>query len=91
MLVTLYKIGEVYFCLLGTNHGFHVKAENDERFTAVGSRCHHNLNYENFTLSFGRLRQKLYQNVPAHAARLFVFFQPIKLRIFDVVVAVVVS
>ena len=33
----LYKTGEVYFRLLGTN-GFHIKAEN-ERFTAAGSRC----------------------------------------------------
>ena len=32
MLVTLHKIGEVHFRLLGTNHdGFHVKAIN-ERF-----------------------------------------------------------
>ena len=37
MLVTLYKEGEVYSRLLGTN-GFHVKAKN-ERFTAVGWRC----------------------------------------------------
>ena len=37
MLVTLYKIGEVYFRLLGTN-GFHEKAEK-EKFSAAGSRC----------------------------------------------------
>ena len=41
MLVTLYKIGEVYFRLLPTN-GFHVKAEN-ERFDCCG-----------FALSSGR-------------------------------------
>ena len=57
MLVTLYKIGEVHFHLLGTN-GFHVKAEN-ERFTAAGSRCRQNLKNENFTSSFGRLRQQI--------------------------------
>ena len=55
MLIALYKIGGVHFRLLGTN-GFHVKAKN-ERFTAVSSRCRQNLKYENFTSSFGRLRQ----------------------------------
>ena len=43
--------------MLGTN-SFHVKAKN-ERFTAAGSRCRNNLKYENFTSSFGRLRQKI--------------------------------
>ena len=57
MLVTLYKIGEELFCLFGTN-GFHVKAKN-KRCTAADSRCHQNLKYENFTSSFGRLRQKI--------------------------------
>ena len=56
MFVTLYETGEGHFCLLGTN-SFHVKAEN-ERFTAAGSRCRQNFKYENFTPSFGRLRQK---------------------------------
>jgi len=55
-LITLYKIGEVHFRLLGTN-GFHVKAKN-QRFTAAGSRCRQNLKDENFT-SFGRLRQNI--------------------------------
>ena len=50
MLVTLYKIGE-RFRLLGTN-GFPVKAEN-EKFTAAGRVV------ENYTSSFGRLRQKI--------------------------------
>ena len=50
------QIGEVHFCLPCTN-GFHVQA-NNERFTAAGSQCCHNLKYENFTSSFGRLRQK---------------------------------
>jgi len=55
MLVTLYRIGEVY---LGTN-GFHVKAEN-ERFTAGSLHCHQNLKHKNLTSSFGSLglRQK---------------------------------
>ena len=56
MLITLYKIGELHCRLLGTN-GVHVKAKN-ERFTAAGSRCRQNL-YENFTSSFGRLRQNI--------------------------------
>ena len=37
-------MGEAYFRFLGTN-GFHVKKEN-ERFTALGSRCRQNLKYE---------------------------------------------
>ena len=57
MLVALYKIGEVHFRLLGTN-GYHAKAKN-ERFTAASSRCGQKLKYENFTWSFGRLRQKI--------------------------------
>ena len=57
MLITSYKIGGVHFRLLGTN-GFHVKAKN-ERFTVARSRCRQNLKYENFTSSFGRLRQNI--------------------------------
>ena len=57
MVVRLYKIGEVYFRLLGTN-GFHVKAEN-ERFTAAGSHFRQDLKYENFKSLFGRLRQNI--------------------------------
>ena len=56
MLITLRKIGEPHFRLLGTN-GFHAKAKS-QRFTAARSRCRPNLKYENFTSSFGRLRQK---------------------------------
>ena len=59
MLVTLYEIGEVYFCLLSTN-GFHVSTEN-ERSTSADSPCRRSLKYANFTSSFGRLRQKLHQ------------------------------
>ena len=43
MVVTLYKIGELHFRLLGTN-GFHVEAEN-ERFIAAGSPCRQNPQY----------------------------------------------
>ena len=57
MLVTLYEIGELHFRLLGTN-GFHVKGKT-ERITAASSRCCQNLKYENFTSSFGRLRQNI--------------------------------
>ena len=57
MLVTLYKIGGVHFPLLGTNV-FHVKAKS-ERSTAASLRCRRNLKYENFTSSFGRLRQNI--------------------------------
>ena len=57
MFVTLYKVGKVYFRFLGMN-SFHVMAKN-ERFTAAGSRCHQNLKYQNLTLSFGRLCQKI--------------------------------
>ena len=84
MLITLYKIGEVHFRLLGTN-GFHAKAKN-ERFTTASSRCRQNLKYENFTSSFGRLRQ----NRAARAAPLFFFIQPIKSLIHRVVVDVAV-
>ena len=57
MSMTSYKIGEVHFRLLGAN-GFHVKAKNG-RFTAAASCSRQNLKYENFTLLFGRLRQKI--------------------------------
>ena len=51
VFITLYKIGEVHFRLLGTND-FHVKAKN-ERFAAASRVV-----YDNFTSSFGRLHQK---------------------------------
>ena len=56
MLITLYKIGELLFRVLGTN-GFHVKAKS-KRSTAASLRCQ-NFKYENFTSSFGRLRQNI--------------------------------
>jgi len=67
MFVTLYETGEVHFCLFGTN-GIYVKAEN-ENFIATGLPCRQNLKYENFTSSFGRLRQ----NVQQKACRTIIF------------------
>ena len=92
MLVTLYKVGEVHLRLNGTN-GFHVKAKN-ESFTAAGSRRRQNLKYENYTSSFGRLRQKNgTKKRAARAARLFFLIQLIKSLVswVDVAVAVVIS
>ena len=43
MFATLYKLGEVYFLLLGTT-GFHIKAKN-ENFGAAGLGCGRNLVY----------------------------------------------
>ena len=57
MLVALHKIGKVHFRMFGT-HGFHANAKN-ERFTAAGSRCRHNLKHENFMSLLGRLRRKI--------------------------------
>ena len=57
VLITLHKIGELHFRLLGTN-GFHEKAKS-ERFTAAISRCRQNLKCDYFTSSFGRLRQNI--------------------------------
>ena len=79
MLVALYKISEVYFRLLGT-YGIHAKAKK-ERFSAAGFRCRQNLKYENFTSSFGRLRQ----NIAPKSVRLFFLIQPIKSMICGVV------
>ena len=76
-MVTLYKISDVHFSLLGTN-GFHVKAEN-ERFTAADLRCRQNLKTENFTSSFGRPREKnCTEKHAVRAARSFFLSQPIK-------------
>ena len=66
MLITLYKIGELHFRLLGAN-GFHVKAKS-ERSTAASLRCRQNLKYENFRSSLGRLyiRQNIATNSVPH-------------------------
>ena len=51
------KANGEHFHMLGTK-GFHVKAEK-ERFIAVSSHCRQNVKSENFTSSFGRLRQRI--------------------------------
>ena len=60
MFATLYKLGEVYFFLLGTT-GFHIKAKN-EKFSAAGLRRGRNLiyisKYGDLTSLLGKLRQK---------------------------------
>ena len=86
MSVTLYEKGEVYFRFLCTS-GFHVKPEN-ERFTSAGSRSRQNLKYENFTSSFGRLREEITPKIVLHDY--FSLVQPIMFLICDVVVAVTV-
>ena len=53
----MYEIGKVYFHLFEAND-FHVKAKN-ERLTAGGSHCCHNLKHNNLTLSFGRLHNNI--------------------------------
>ena len=89
MLITLYKICEVHFRLLGT-HAFHVKTESDW-FSVTSSRCHQNLKYENFTSPFGRLRQNIVaKKRAARVARLVFFIQPIKSLICGLVADVAV-
>ena len=56
-LVTLCKLGKVYFHSLGTN-GFHVRAKA-EIFSAVGSRYRQNLKSENFTSSLADYDKKI--------------------------------
>ena len=75
----------MHFCSLGTNV-FHVRAEN-EKFTAGDLRCRQNLKYENFTSSFGRLRQKMHQKA---CGTIFFLIPPIKSLICGVVVIVAV-
>ena len=92
MLVTLYKLGEVHFRLLGTN-GVHVKTKN-EGFTAVGSRCRQNLKCEKFHVVVWQTASKnCTEKRAARAARLpwFSFNQPIKSLICGVFVAVTVA
>ena len=89
MFITLYKIGELHFRLLGTN-GFHVKAKS-ERFTAASSRCCQNLKYGNFmhVVVWQTTSKHCTKERAARAARLFSFIQPIKSLICGVDVAVV--
>ena len=49
MMIKLYKIAKLNFCVLSTN-SFHVKAKA-EKFTAASSRCRQNVKHENFTSS----------------------------------------
>ena len=56
----------VYFRLDGAN-AFHVKAENEN----AGSRCRLNLIFDNFTWSFGRLRQKIAPISVSHVQRTY--------------------
>ena len=58
MLVNLYKIGKVYFCLLGMN-AFHVKVENKDLQLRAGIVVRHS-NIEYFVPTFGPLSQKLH-------------------------------
>ena len=74
--------------MLGTN-GFHVKAKN-EGFTAASSRCRLNLKYENFTSSFGRLRQSNAPKGVPHEQHDFSSFNQSNQLIYDVVVDVAV-
>ena len=54
----LYKTDEVSSHLIDTS-GFHVKAES-ERFSAVGSLCHENLEFENFRSSLVDYVKEMY-------------------------------
>ena len=61
------------------------------KFTAAGLRCRQNLKYENFTSSFGRLRQKIAPKSVPLVRTIFFFIQPIKSLVCGVVVVVVVA
>ena len=89
MLITLYKIGELHFRLLGTN-GFHVNAKS-ERFTAATPCCRQNLKYVKFHVAVWQTTSKHCTKKRAtRAARLFFFIQLIKSLICSVVVDVAV-
>ena len=45
-------------CKWADKSAVELNVEN-ERFTVEWSRCRYNLRFENFTLSFGRLRQRI--------------------------------
>ena len=84
----MYEAGEVYFRLLRMSD-LHLNSEN-ERFTAVGSRCRRDLKYGNFTLSFGRRQKFALKKRAARAARLFFLIQQNKSIIRAVFVSVAV-
>ena len=72
MLITLYKIGELHFHLLGTN-GFHVKAKS-ERFTAASSCC---VITSNMTISRRRLADYCdVKTLHQKACRTIIFLHP---------------
>ena len=91
-VLRLFQVGHVvHFCLLDRN-GFHVKAEN-KRFTKASSHCRQNLKYENFTSSFGRLRQNIAPKTVPHVQHDYFssFNQSITSMIRDVVVDIAVT
>ena len=57
-------------------------------FNAVRTSCHQNLKYENFTSSFGGLRQRIAPMSVLHLQDDNFLIQPIKSLICNVVVAV---
>ena len=66
-------MGEVSFHLIATN-GFHITAEN-ERFTAVGWRCHPKISLRH--LADYVEEKDVKETRAARAERLFFLFQPI--------------
>ena len=84
MFVAMNKMDEMYFHLIGTND-YRVMQNMEDLLPA-----HHK--FEDFTSSFGRLRQKnCTKKRAACAARLLFLIQPIKSLICGVVIGVVVS
>ena len=75
MLVTLYKIAEVHFRLLGTS-GYRVKA-NNERYNAASSHCRQNVKREISRRRLADYVKNCTKKRAARAARLFFLIQPI--------------
>ena len=68
MLVILYKMCEIYFCLFGVN-GSCVKGEN-ERFAAEGLHCPPDLKYQKFhVLKWQTMSQHCTKKCAADAAQ----------------------
>ena len=86
-MITLCEIGEVFFRLLDTNV-FPCKVRVINIYRAVRTPCHQNLKYENFTSSFGGLRQRIAPMSVLHLQDDNFLIQPIKSLICNVVVAV---
>ena len=85
MLVTLYKIGEVHFGLLGAN-GFHAK----ERMKVLLLRARVVVKTSKMKISRRHLADYVKICTKKRAARLFFLIQPIKSFICGGVVAVAV-